>query len=1204
MSVPAERRHKKRYEIRLLAQIGPVDGPRGSCLVRDYCSGGMLVQLTQPAAMRGPVALRSGQPAQLKTELLTAKGARPVRIRATVAWVKDDYLGLSFPKASESVVEALRRHDQLARVRIEAEPRPGAAQTATETRSLARLRHVAQGDLPGLLRLLLVTAGQELLEKASAVSSNAEQQQVFEDVNALEALRQNDRLPRAVMELAFGGQTGIEPESEPADGQLTLIEPEEFERWLEASRVATALHQKFSTQLSELSARLGTLHEGELQASLSVPFEPEHFAGALKDIAKELDLGATSRSVLFDCAARVLKENLGDFYSRLDAALDASGAPPAETGHKIKTLSGSKSGQAGGADATGPSPSGAGSRPGVEGDAGIPRVAVDQELLAALLAREAEQREQQANELMSFVADTPNMSDSLAAWLQQLGGPLAREAAADRTFFQNRQHPLREIVDRLGHLQLFRPTPDRDPESDPVLQRISELLKPIGSGKVDAATQRSIAAAIGELTSEQSRLYQRNVERVAEASEGRDRVRRARTAIADEINRRYGGRQVPAVVPELLDVGWRAVLELGYLNSIDGDDRYAGHLDALDGVIARLGGDAYAADSDEIDAGQLFESIEAELNVAAFDPFRRNAVETRLREELFNPAQAMLVEMPLLQDASGVMASGESPKGVDPDTWRSLLERCMQVAVGDGVRLLDAAEGAQELRVAWIRNDHELFVLVDHRGLRVRDISLVQLALGLHRHRIELHRSDGRPLSDRAVDSILQRMEGSVSGHAAKDSLTGLINRQQFHAALEKALAMPGHSQGAGVLMWIDVDQFRLVNDIHDYNTGDRLLEKLARLLEQVKGAKVLGHMGGDRFAALLPDIDIADGERRAARVCKAVREMPFEWQGQGLGLSVSIGVVAMTVGRGGLSSLLQAAEHALTAAKFAGGNRAYVYREDDPNITRRKESVQWVAQVDDALSHGQLRLRCQPIVPVRTDQGLVPHYEILLGVNNAAAQSLPIAEFIDAAERYKRMRAVDRWVTRTAMEWIAANRNLMPRLHGFAVNLSGQTASDPTFIEFVREQFRHTGIEPSWLSFEVTETAAVSDLSSSAGIIRDLKGLGCKVALDDFGSGLASYSYLKELPVDWLKIDGAFVRKIAADRDDFAVVRSINEIGHFLGKMTIAEYVTDDAVLQRVREIGVDYAQGFGISPPILLDDLLESVEDGPAIAVPAQGR
>lgn len=216
-------------------------------------------------------------------------------------------------------------------------------------------------------------------------------------------------------------------------------------------------------------------------------------------------------------------------------------------------------------------------------------------------------------------------------------------------------------------------------------------------------------------------------------------------------------------------------------------------------------------------------------------------------------------------------------------------------------------------------------------------------------------------------------------------------------------------------------------------------------------------------------------------------------------------------------------------------------------------------------------------------------HFEVLLGVATEDSESLPIAEFIEAAERYNRMRAVDRWVARTVVDWIAAHRSLMPQLHGFAVNLSGQTASDPEFVAYVRDLVQRADIDPSWMSFEVTETAAVADLTAGAGIVQELKKLGFKVALDDFGSGLASYSYLKELPVDWLKIDGVFIRKIAAGRDDYEVVKSINDIGHFLGKQTIAEYVVDDQILSLVRQLGIDFGQGFGISPPMLMEDLVE---------------
>jgi EAL domain-containing protein (putative c-di-GMP-specific phosphodiesterase class I) len=375
---------------------------------------------------------------------------------------------------------------------------------------------------------------------------------------------------------------------------------------------------------------------------------------------------------------------------------------------------------------------------------------------------------------------------------------------------------------------------------------------------------------------------------------------------------------------------------------------------------------------------------------------------------------------------------------------------------------------------------------------------------------------------------------------------------------------------------------------MHGYDLGDELLRAVARLLDKDRGFNVLAHFAADQFAMLMPEATVDTAVDRAEAICRQVAGEPIDVAGRAFSVSVSIGVVAADAVGPSADQMLKAADDALGVAKRSGGNQAYRYAEDDEAIVRHRSAVNWVVRVDDALANGRLQLRCQPIVPVFPDSGCVPHYEVLLGVQDAQGDSLSIGEFIDAAERYHRMRAVDRWVVRTTVEWAAAHRELMPRFHGFAVNLSGQTASDPGFVEYLRQQLQRTGIDPSWLSLEITETAAIANLSSSAGIVQELKLLGCRVALDDFGSGLASYGYLKELPVDWLKIDGAFVRKIAADSGDYAVVKSINEIGHFLGKETIAEYVSDQRILRLVAEIGVDYVQGFAIAPPGLMDDLV----------------
>ena len=1182
MADGSERRRYKRYEIELPGRIRPEEGPQCDCMVRDYCSGGMLVQQVFADAGSNEVSYLPGQQIDIKLTLLTGKGSRAVRVSGKVSWARGDHFGLSFAKSSDTVVKALKQHDRLARGDArQSSARPSVAGNI----DISRLRDAAQAALPALMQQLLSRTRDDLIERAEMVASNTELQQIYGDINAIDKLRQEETLSETMLKAAFDPSS--EPhEDEPAPGELSLVDPDDFERWLEASRVATMLDSKFGSRLSAMGLRLTQSGKSKGNGPVVVPFEPKKITGALKDVAKEFEFGTVTRSALFDSAAKVFEDKLGGIYDEIDSALDSMGAPAA------KAASASSRGTR--RPPSQPSQDGgqAANVSRIAGKASQDGVSVDPALLQSLVAREAQHREGLGRELVSQVSNAPDMTESLADWLKQIEGPLARHAAADKNFFHNSSHPAREIVDGLGHLQMFRANPDLPSEDDPIRERVSQILAPVRRGETDDAVLRQVADALGDLTGEQSRLYQRNVERVVEASEGRDRVRRARQRVMAEIRRRYAGRQVPKLAPELLEVGWRAVLELDAINAADNDERFTMHMGLLDSVVGSLGGEAFESAALEPDPSRLFECVEKELATVAFDPFRRNALENRLRHALLDPLSeaAELVEMPLDEDDVEVAAVDQRPDDISRRQWLLLLERCAEVHVGDRVQLLDDAGVEKGLRVAWIRGDGELFVLVDYRGLRVKDIRLAELALGLHRGRIRIESANGQPMSDRAVDAILVRMEERLANKPTYDSLTGLINRQQFHAAVEKALSMPDRVEGIGVLLWLDIDQFRLVNDVHGYETGDRLLEAVARLLERVKGAKVLGHLGADRFALMLPDIGLADAGERAEAVCEMVRGMSFDWPGQTIGLSVSIGVVPLAAGSEDFNRLLQSADDTLAAAKAAGGGRGYLYRDDDPEINQRKASVQWVVQVDEALERGHLQLRCQPIVPVRTDDGLAPHYEVLLGVRNGNAEPLPIAEFIDAAERYNRMRAVDRWVARTTMEWVAAHREHMPQLHGFAVNLSGQTASDPSFVDFVREQFQRTAIDPAWLSFEVTETAAVSDLSSSAGIIHELKSLGCKVALDDFGSGQASYSYLKQLPVDWLKIDGVFVRKIATNSDDFAVVKSINEIGHFLGKKTIAEYVADDDILAKIREIGVDFAQGFGISPPLLMEDLLQT--------------
>lgn len=1190
MSENADRRRYRRYHVDLQGLLSQRDAPVGRCIVHDVCAGGVLVECREsPAGKR----VEPGQRVRIDAKVDGAEGVGSVTMNGIVVWSRDGYFGLSFDRLSPRLVDELRQH----RDDVEAADVPPIRSTASEARARAKLRHVAGRLLPPLLRELLRDANERLLDEADRVASNTEQSQLFADMNALDDLRKGDRLVNQILQESESGDAQAESEPAVGSGELTLIDPDEFERWLEASRAATVLERHFGETLGALASRLAALRDVDSPPVLDTPFEPQHFTKAIKVAASDVGLGPRSRALLFDAAVRVLSEGLVGFYRELDHTLDALGAPAAR--HPPLRIIRAESGQApaespvdapgDGLDDSSSDGSSATVGPGWSG-AG-PRLSLDPALLARAQAQSRAQRAEMAGDLMREVVDQPGMTESLQGWLGVLDGPLRRQAACDPGLFQDPTHPLREIIDALGHLQLFRPDPDGPIATDGLRQEIDQLLRPIVEGAVDDATVRAVADRVSGLTEEQSRRYQQNIERVVEASEGRERVRFARRRVVALLNERYAASEVPEVLLDLLDAGWRSVLELAALRDERTDEAVADRLRLIDVLVAKLGGQAYDSRADALGDAELLRRLGGELASASFDPFRVAAVEKRLRDEISgdNRSGARLVRFTPLDDSEDPAARLDAPTGITAGAWSRILADCERVRVGDRLRFLTApADQPHELRVAWLRDDGALLTLVDHRGLKVRDIERPDLALGLYRREIQLEQLEGTPLSEQAIDRLLSRMEERLNHESSHDSLTGLINRNQFKTALEQMLRRPDGAVGS--LVWIDVDQFRLVNDIHGYEAGDRLLVAIARLLEQRRGSSVLAHIGGDRFAMLFPELSSRDVRAHADGVREKVASMPFSVAGRNLSVSVSIGLVDVDPETPAVGGVLQAADDALSVAKANGGNSVHGYSDDDPEIQQHRESVRWVAQVDDALQGGRLHLRCQPIVPVRPDSDLTPHYEVLLGVAGSDQEPIPIAEFIDAAERYKRMRSVDRWVTRTVMEWIARHRADMPRLHGLAVNLSGQTASDPAFVDYVRQAFQRTGINPSWLSFEVTETAAISDLSASAGIVQDLKRLGCRVALDDFGSGLASYSYLKELPVDWLKIDGVFVRKIAQDSGDFAVVKSINEIGQFLGKQTIAEYVADEAILRRVVEIGVDYAQGYEIAAPSLLDSLVET--------------
>jgi diguanylate cyclase (GGDEF)-like protein/PAS domain S-box-containing protein len=429
--------------------------------------------------------------------------------------------------------------------------------------------------------------------------------------------------------------------------------------------------------------------------------------------------------------------------------------------------------------------------------------------------------------------------------------------------------------------------------------------------------------------------------------------------------------------------------------------------------------------------------------------------------------------------------------------------------------------------------------------------------------------------------SHARKLARQLSHQATHDSLTGLANRREFKRRLDEALESARRERKQHVLLYLDLDQFKVVNDTCGHVAGDQLLAQLGALLgHRVRASDTLARLGGDEFGVLLEGCDVEGGERIAETLRQTLSDFRFVWEDKIFQVGASIGLVEVTAASENSAAVMSAADAACYVAKDEGRNRVQVFRGGNKGAERYGE-MQWIARIHKAIEEQRLLLYRQNIVAVAGNDS-VTHAEILLRMRDENGAVIPPMAFIPAAERYNVMAMIDRWVVTHTLEWLVAN----PRagdgpVQFFSVNLSGQSLGDENFLQHVVDEFDRTGVAAERICFEITETSAIANIGRAKDFISVLKQRGCRFALDDFGSGMSSYSYLKNLDVDYLKIDGAFVKEMARDPVDFAMVESINRIGHVMGIKIIAEFVENETILAKLRDIGVDFAQGYGIHQP-----------------------
>jgi diguanylate cyclase (GGDEF)-like protein len=618
---------------------------------------------------------------------------------------------------------------------------------------------------------------------------------------------------------------------------------------------------------------------------------------------------------------------------------------------------------------------------------------------------------------------------------------------------------------------------------------------------------------------------------------------------------------------------------------------YKTYLNVIDQMSARLTRSKPFLQQGMMENKKLLEWGSRMLSIVSHDELKNTAILADIANHLDGratqpPATRKVAEIAV--KPAVIPEDAARPAEISEDVWDLMLEDVRQLHDREAFRHVLGEDKFQAVNLVWKDSEAERYVFADSRGNKALDLHAGQVSNYLYgKH---LTRMDEKEISitERATYSFLQNLHNQLAFQANHDQLTGLLSRKAFEDELEQAY-LESRSEGVShVLAYMDLDRFNVINTTCGHAQGDVLLGQVAGVIrDTLKDDAIIARLGGDEFGMLLKQCSRTKGLMMVTQVHDNLRKLHFACDENEFKVTGSIGVSEINADSEGGGKLLSAVDSAAFTAKENGRDNIQIHNLENARISSRRSILDWVGRINVLFDKGLIQLRCQKIAPLHRTVNSLPHYEILLDVYDEERNKVPLDEFIVAAERYNRIIDIDNWVVDKVFSWLESHQNKLHRIDHVAINLSGVSIGNRHFMERIYEYMQKQTFPSNKVCFELTETIAVSNVENAARFMRKLKETGCQFSLDDFGKGTSSYSYLRSLPIDYVKIDGAFVKNIATNTGDYAVVKSINEIAHVMGKQTIAEYVEDEFIYEALRTIGLDFVQGYGVEKPIPLENL-----------------
>jgi len=781
--------------------------------------------------------------------------------------------------------------------------------------------------------------------------------------------------------------------------------------------------------------------------------------------------------------------------------------------------------------------------------------------------------------LIRRAREAHDASSEIESLIRRLERPLLKLALEAPEFLVTPEHPARQVVNLLDQFTIA--TDDKGKFFDPKLQRfLFQMVDRICShADADKEIYDKVRGSLAKMLIPIRHTHQARIARMQESHEARASIRQARARVSEALDTLFAERDVPEILQRLLDGGWRQHLTLLEIREGMQGEAWKEGL----AVLTRIAGwfDHAPAQNQAADTLPLLNQIEITLAGVIADSTQLSGLMDELAATLQHTSGT---DVPHVR-----LHPGRSPgaTATTPDAATLLEPLAEQLRVGEWWELLQEGNWVP-MQIIWISQPASHCALCNRSATEKVEFGLAEFVRQQEDGKARRGKNLEQPLLERSEFGLFDENYHGLLDQLHQDPVTGLDGRSRFLLKLSQSVAASARTGLVHSLCIIEFDQFRLINNQHGPQAGKMLSRMLADELHKLlRPNDLLSAFQEDTFALYLPNTSQSEAMLTGEGILRQLGDFRFKQDEDNYSIGLHLGLTEYAPAVVSPIEAIRRADSACLAAKSFGRNRMQVFEPTNIQLQSQESLMELAGRIDTLMENGGMYLRCQMVAPIKANSGMLPYYEILLGITGDDNKSVPPMQFIPAIENLQRSHDIDIWVVKKVFAWIRANRDKFASIGGFSINLSALSLSNSKVLSYLLSELALADLPTEKIIFEITETAAIENYHTAQEFIKQVSRYGCSFSLDDFGSGYSSYSHLRNLRTGSLKIDGSFIKEITQNPADFAMVKSMNDIGHSLGMKTVAEYVESAEVLSLLREIGVDYAQGFAIHKPTSIDQL-----------------